>query len=98
MAAGSTVRLDLERLTDPEGAALLADAGVSGTAAEREEIARAFEGHCLSLTLLGSYLASAREGDPGGWRDVNLLKADDQYAGPAGRIMDSYVRWLRQGR
>lgn len=96
--AGNTTRLDLDRLTDPEGAALLAKLRVRGTPAQREEIAHAFSGHCLSLTLLGSYLASARNGDPAGWRDINLLKADHQLTGQAGRVMDSYARWLRKGR
>ena len=55
--------LDVERLTEEAGAALLRDNGVWGTDKELRAAARAFGGHALALGLLASYLTETQYGD-----------------------------------
>ena len=59
----STLRLDLEQLSSDSGAKLLRALGVKGPEAELRCTSDEFSGHCLTLTLLGSYLADAYSGD-----------------------------------
>lgn len=56
--------LDLDQLAPAEGAALLAACSVSGTAVEREDVSRRFEGHPLALRVFAATLASKGGGDP----------------------------------
>jgi tetratricopeptide (TPR) repeat protein len=55
----------LDRLSDAEGAALLAACDVGGTNAERESASRKFNGHPLGLRLLALALLQRGGGDPG---------------------------------
>jgi hypothetical protein len=57
----SALRRDLEQLSSEAGAKLLRALGVKGD--EVELRTAEFGGHCLALTLLGSYLTDAYEGD-----------------------------------
>jgi hypothetical protein len=57
------LRLDLEQLSSDAGAKLLRALGVKGHEAELRSASDVFSGHCLALTLLGSYLADAYNGD-----------------------------------
>nr|MBX2855361.1 toll/interleukin-1 receptor domain-containing protein [Paracoccaceae bacterium] len=53
----------LEELSPPAGAELLVELGVSGPQRELEAAVEAVEGHALSVTLLGTYLAEVCDGD-----------------------------------
>ena len=55
----SALRLDLEHLSSDAGAKLLGALGVKGNEAELRTAIDEFSGHCLALTLLGSYLTDA---------------------------------------
>jgi len=55
----SALRRDLEHLSSDAGANLLRALGVKGHEAELRSASDEFSGHCLALTLLGSYLADA---------------------------------------
>src|SRR5262245_55314947 len=55
----SALRLDLEELSSEAGAKLLRALGVKGHEAELRHASDQFDGHCLALTLLGSYLTDA---------------------------------------
>jgi TIR domain len=55
--------LDLERLSEEAGAALLRDNGVWGTDSELRAAALAFGGHALTLDLLASFLTETQFGD-----------------------------------
>src|SRR5271165_6164669 len=59
----SAHRRDLEHLSSHAGAKLLRALGVKGDEAELRSASDEFSGHCLALTLLGSYLTDAYNGD-----------------------------------
>src|SRR5260370_42370392 len=59
----SVLRRDLEQLSSDAGAKLLRALGVKGHEAELRSASDEFSGHCLALTLLGSYLPDAYNGD-----------------------------------
>ena len=61
----SALRRDLEQLSSEAGAKLLRALGVKGGEAELRSPSDEFSGHCLALTLLGSDLADAYNGDVG---------------------------------
>jgi hypothetical protein len=59
----SALRRDLDQLSSDAGAQLLRALGVKGDEAEVRSASNEFSGHCLALTLLGSYLTDAFDGD-----------------------------------
>jgi hypothetical protein len=59
----SALRRDLEQLSSDAGARLLRALGVNGHEEELRSASDEFSGHCLALTLLGSYLTDAYNGD-----------------------------------
>ena len=59
----SALRRDLEQLSSDAGAKLIRALGVKGDEAELRSASDEFRGHCLALTLLGSYLTDAYNGD-----------------------------------
>jgi hypothetical protein len=59
----SALRRDLEQLSSDAGAKLLRSLGVRANEAELRNASDEFSGHCLALTLLGSYLSDAYNGD-----------------------------------
>jgi serine/threonine protein kinase len=59
----SALRRDLDELSSDAGAKLLRGLGVKGDKAELRRASDEFSGHCLALTLLGSYLTDACHGD-----------------------------------
>jgi hypothetical protein len=59
----SVLRRDLEHLSSDAGAKLLQALGVKGAEATLRSASDEFCGHCLALTLLGSYLTDAYDGD-----------------------------------
>jgi hypothetical protein len=59
----SALRRELEQLSSDAGAHLLRALGVKGGEAELRSASDEFSGHCLALTLLGSYLTDAYSGD-----------------------------------
>src|SRR5580704_15701764 len=62
--AGEKVRaLKLDHLGPESGAELLAARGAKGAVEELRAASLEYGGHCLALTLLGSYLRKAHEGD-----------------------------------
>ena len=94
----SAPRRNLEHLSSEEGAKLLRALGVHGDAAELRNASDEFSGHCLALTLLGSYLADAHNGEIRSRREVLGHLADDARQGAhARRVMQSYQSWLGEG-
>ena len=59
----SALRCDLEQLSSDASLKLLRALGVKGDDAELRSASDEFSGHCLALTLLGSYLTDACHGD-----------------------------------
>ena len=92
---GDKVRAkDLGQLSPEAGAALLEARGAKGTDAELQEASREYKGHGLALTLLGSYLADAAEGDIRRRREIGPLEEAEQQGAHARRVMSAYEGWL----
>jgi len=87
-------QIDLRTLTPEAGAQLLASLKVDGTAAERAKVAKAFGGHALALTLLGTYLRDACHGDLRRYAEVPLLHEGNHAGCHARRVMAAYESWL----
>jgi hypothetical protein len=94
----SALRRDLEQLSSDAGAKLLRALGVKGHEAELRSASDEFRGHCLALTLLGSYLSDAYNGDIRCREEVSKRLAHDQRQGAhARKVMESYQTWLGGG-
>jgi hypothetical protein len=73
----SALRRDLEQLTNDAGSKLLGALGVKGDEADLRTASDEFDGHCLALTLLGSYLTDAFNGDIRFRKEVSAHLAND---------------------
>jgi tRNA A-37 threonylcarbamoyl transferase component Bud32/predicted ATPase len=94
----SAPRLDLERLSSEAGAQLLRAQGVKGQEVELRTASEEFRGHCLALTLLGSYLTDAYNGNIRCHREVsNRLAHDVRQGVHAQKVMASYETWFGEG-
>jgi tetratricopeptide (TPR) repeat protein len=94
----SALRRDLDQLSSDAGAKLLRALGVKGQEAELRSASDEFRGHCLALTLLGSYLTDAYSGDIRRRKEVSEHLADDVRQGVhARRVMESYQTWFGEG-
>ncbi|MBV8223875.1 MAG: serine/threonine-protein kinase PknK, partial [Verrucomicrobia bacterium] len=94
----SALRRDLEQLSSDAGAKMLRALGVKGDEAELRIAAEEFRGHCLALTLLGSYLTDAYHGDICRREEVSARLAHDQRQGAhAQKVMESYQTWFGEG-
>ncbi|MBV9998325.1 MAG: protein kinase [Verrucomicrobia bacterium] len=95
---GSAVHRDLDHLSAKAGAQLLRALGVKGSEEELCNASEEFGGHSLALTLLGSYLADAYDGDIRHREGVSRRLADDVRQGVhARRVMISYQSWFGEG-
>jgi tetratricopeptide (TPR) repeat protein len=94
----SSLRRDLEQLSSDPGAKLLRALGVKGDEAELRSASDEFSGHCLALTLLGSYLTDAYSGDIRHRKEVAERLAHDVRQGVhARKVMESYQTWFGEG-
>jgi tetratricopeptide (TPR) repeat protein len=94
----SALRRHLEHLCSHAGAQLLRALGVKGDEAELRSASDEFSGHCLALTLLGSYLTDAYNGDIRSRNEVTGHLAHDVRQGAhARKVMKSYQTWFGEG-
>ena len=94
----SALRRDLEQLSTGAGAKLLQALGVKGEEAELRAASDEFSGHSLALTLLGSYLTDAYNGDVRCRDEVSArLTRDVRQGGHARKVMESYQAWFGEG-
>jgi serine/threonine protein kinase/predicted ATPase len=94
----SALRRDLEQLSSDASAKLLRALGVKGHGSHLRSASDEFSGHCLALTLLGSYLTDAYNGDIRCRKEVSARLADDIRQGVhARRVMESYQTWFGEG-
>jgi hypothetical protein len=94
----SAPRRDLEQLSSDAGAKLLKALGVKGDQAELRSASDEFSGHCLALTLSGSYLTDAYNGDIRCRKEVSEHLSHDVRQGVhARKVMESYQAWLGEG-
>jgi len=94
----SALRRNLEQLSSDAGAKLLQALGVKGDEETLRSANDEFSGHCLALTLLGSYLSDAYNGDIRCRKEVSKRLAHDARQGVhARKVMESYQTWLGEG-
>src|SRR5208337_4732765 len=94
----SALRRDLEQLSSDAGAKLLRALGVKGHEEELRSASDEFSGHFLALTLLGSYLSDAYNGDIRCREEVSKRLAHDVRQGAhARKVMESYQTWFGEG-
>jgi serine/threonine protein kinase/predicted ATPase len=94
----SVLRCDLEQLSNDAGAKLLRAQGVNGEEADLRTASDEFSGHCLALTLLGSYLDEAYNGDIRRRNEVSEhLGHDIRQGSHARKVMESYQTWFGEG-
>ncbi|HXO96781.1 MAG TPA: protein kinase, partial [Chthoniobacterales bacterium] len=94
----SAPRRDLEQLSSEAGTRLLRALGVKGDEAELRTANAEFDGHCLALTLLGSYLSDAYNGDIHYRNEVSgRLSHDVRQGAHARKVMESYQAWFGEG-
>jgi hypothetical protein len=94
----SAPRCELEQLSSDAGAKLLRALGVKGGEAELRSASDEFSGHCLALTLLGSYLTDAYNGDIRCRKEVSEgLSHDVRQGVHARKVMESYQAWFGEG-
>ena len=94
----SVLRRELEQLSSDAGAKLLRALGIKGQEAELRSASDEFSGHCLALTLLGSYLSDAYKGDIRRRKEVSEHLAHDVRQGAhARKVMESYQTWFGDG-
>jgi tRNA A-37 threonylcarbamoyl transferase component Bud32/predicted ATPase len=94
----SALRRELDQLSADAGAKLLRALGVRGPEAELRGASDEFRGHCLALTLLGSYLTDAYNGDIRCRKEVSERLAHDVRQGVhARKVMESYQTWFAEG-
>src|SRR5262249_44171397 len=94
----SALRRNLDQLSSDAGAKLLRALGVLGDEAELRSATNEYRGHCLALTLLGSYLTDAFDGDIRRRKEVSEHLAHDVRQGVhARKVMESYQTWLGEG-
>src|SRR5260221_284648 len=94
----SALRHDLEHLSSDAGASLLRALGIKGDAEKLRAASDEFNGHCLALTLLGSYLTDAYSGDIRNTEEVSRRLAHDVREGAhARKVMESYRTWFGEG-
>jgi tetratricopeptide (TPR) repeat protein len=89
--------IDVEKLSDEAGAALLRDNGVWGTDKELKAAAHDFGGHPLALGLLASFLKETQTGDVRQRDHIRAFFADPENPrhDHAKRVMESYEKeWL----
>jgi serine/threonine protein kinase/tetratricopeptide (TPR) repeat protein len=94
----SALRRDLEQLSGDSGAKLLRALGVKGDEEALRTASHEFSGHCLALTLLGSYLTDACNGDIRCREQVSRRLGHDVREGVnARKVMESYQAWFGEG-
>ena len=94
----SALRRDLEHLSSDAGAKLLQALGVRGDEEKLRSASDEFSGHCLALTLLGSYLTDAYNGDICCRKEISARLAGDVRQGVhARKVMESYQTWFGDG-
>jgi tRNA A-37 threonylcarbamoyl transferase component Bud32/predicted ATPase len=92
----SVVRWELDQLSSDAGAQLLRALSVIGDEEKLRSASDEFGGHCLALTLLGSYLADAHNGNIRCREEVRFGR-DQRQGFHARRVMESYQSWLGEG-
>ncbi len=88
----SALRRDLDQLSSDAGAKLLRALGIKGHEPELRSASDEFSGHSLALTLLGSYLTDAFNGDIHFRKEVSAHLAHDVRQGGHARNVMEFIK------
>ena len=92
---GKSVKyLNLEDLLPNPGAQLLREFKVNGSISDLEKISEQYKGHCLTLTLLGSYISDVYHGDIRKLDLSRLPKSDIKPWSHAFHVLSDYEEWF----
>ena len=91
------LRSDLEQLSSDARAKLLRALGDKGDELGMRNASEEFSGHCLALTLLGSYLSDAYNGDIRCRSEVSGRLVGRTPGSPRPKVMESYQIWFGEG-
>ncbi len=85
---------DVTRLSEADGRDLLRRVGVTGSDAALDRVVRDWDGHALTLSLLGSYLAERFGGDVAHVGDLPAPQASDDHYERVARVLRRYDEHL----
>ena len=89
--------IELQKLTDYEGAQFLKQIGVKGNINDLKEATFDFKGHPLSLKLLGNFLVASNDGDIVQQKSIERFVYDEEPDGKhACWVINSYEKWLKE--
>jgi len=94
MAYTTYTHRDVTRLSDGDGRALLRQVGVKGDATALDKIVAAWDGHALTLGLLGGHLASQYESDATRASEIDPPTADEPRYQRVHRVLRRYDEHL----
>lgn len=94
----STVKvIDLEKLSDHEGAQFLKQLGVKGDIDDLKNAISDFGGHPLALKLLGGYIVSSKRGDIVQQSSIERFVYEEEPDGKhAWWVVNSYEQWFQE--
>jgi tetratricopeptide (TPR) repeat protein len=87
---------NVDRLSDADGRALLQKIGVRGEDSQLDRIVSTWDGHALTLSLLGSYLVDRYQGDITHVADIPTPSADEDCYQRVQRVLRRYDEHLTE--
>jgi tetratricopeptide (TPR) repeat protein len=87
---------DVERLSPADGRALLLNLGVRGSAAALDRVVADWDGHAMTLSLLGGYLAERHGGDVAHLGELPPPTAAEPRYARVGRVLRRYDEHLTE--
>ncbi len=88
------IHRDVDRLSDDEGCALLKKVGVKGAESDLKKAVEQWDGHAITLSLIGAYLAKTHNGDIAHLNDIEPPTADEPRYERVHRILRRYDEHL----
>jgi tetratricopeptide (TPR) repeat protein len=87
---------DVERLSEADGIALLERLQVKGSKSQLGKVVADWDGHALTISLLGSYLAEKYNGDIAHLADIPIPTADEPRYERVHRVLRRYDEHLTE--
>jgi tetratricopeptide (TPR) repeat protein len=85
---------DVDRLSEADGILLLEKLGVKGSKEQMGKVVSDWDGHALTISLLGSYLAEKYDGDIAHLADIPIPTADEPRYERVHRVLRRYDEHL----
>jgi tetratricopeptide (TPR) repeat protein len=88
---------DVERLSAADGRELLQNLGVKGNDAELDKVVADWDGHALTLSLIGSYIVDQYNGDISHIKEIPAPTAGEPHYQRVHRVLMHYDEHLNEG-